>query len=255
LPYFSIIGASGKLGKLICSELALKKIEFTAVDRNSLENFEFAQCHIILDVSHAKATKILFQNLLKDIRNNKILPNSFFPTLVVGTTGHDTETLALAEQYAKFAAVCFIPNFSLGILILEEMLSARTAVGMTVQEMLRSFNFDLSIFEKHHEHKVDSPSGTALRLASRVGVENDKIASLRSGNIIGEHTIFAEGHSESIYIQHAARTRDVFSLGAVKLIQDITEKKLKVGFYKSLNEVYASINSVPFAPFKTDSKN
>ena len=151
--------------------------------------------------------------------------------LVVGTTGlaEDDETVLL--QTALSVPVVYAPNFSMGV----TLLSALVEKTATVLDN----NYDIEIVEMHHRHKVDAPSGTALGLGkaaakgraialdhvwrkSRDGVTGPRskgeigFASLRGGDVVGDHTVIFAGDGERIEITHKASNRAVFATGAVR---------------------------------------
>ncbi len=107
-------------------------------------------------------------------------------------------------------------------------------------------NFDIEIVEKHHNQKIDAPSGTAIMLANAVNsCFNDKmvyeydrhskrrkrsdseigIHSIRGGTIVGEHDVIFAGHDEVITISHSAQSKEVFAVGSVKAAKFIFGKK------------------------------
>jgi len=128
--------------------------------------------------------------------------------LASGTTG-----LAQAQQAALDAAAARIPlvwagNFSLGVAVLHDLVerAARTLPG-----------WDCDIVEAHHTRKLDAPSGTALTLgmAAGEGGAKPRYASIRAGDIIGEHLVQFAGNGERIELVHRASNRDIFARGAL----------------------------------------
>ncbi len=129
--------------------------------------------------------------------------------LVSGTTG-----LERAQREAMQAAASSIPllwasNFSIGVAVLDALVeqAARTLSG-----------WDCDVVESHHVHKKDAPSGTALTLgesAARAGAE-PRYASLRAGDIVGEHLVQFAGQGERIELVHRATNRDIFARGALQ---------------------------------------
>jgi len=128
--------------------------------------------------------------------------------LVSGTTG-----LADAQRAALQAAGTRIPllwasNFSLGVAVLARL----------VEDAARALpDWDCDIVEAHHARKQDAPSGTALLLgaAAEAGGARPRYASLRAGDIIGEHTVQFTGMGERIELVHRAGNRDIFARGAL----------------------------------------
>ena len=133
--------------------------------------------------------------------------------LLVGTTGLSSQTLQNMELAARSIPVMVAPNTSLGVAVCNHLIA----------EIARRLgdDFDIDIIEKHHAAKRDAPSGTALRfvqtLRSRAGIDlpDQRVHSLRSGDIVGEHTIEFTGRGEQIKIVHSVTNLEVFALGAL----------------------------------------
>ena len=151
--------------------------------------------------------------------------------MVVGTTGFDAETRAGLERAAERVPIVFAPNYSQGVNALY-FLAARAT------ELLGP-TFDAEIVEIHHRHKVDAPSGTAVRLGEVVAVakqldperavshgrsghvgarplEEVGVMALRGGDVVGEHTLYLVGEGERIELTHRATDRSIFARGAVR---------------------------------------
>ena len=150
---------------------------------------------------------------------------------IIGTTGFEPPHQAAIEAAARKTAIVQAPNMSLGINLLFA-LTERVAGAL-------GEDFDIEVFEIHHRHKVDAPSGTALGLgqaASRGrGVDLDAVAergrdgitgarargaigfaSLRGGEIVGDHTVTFAGDDERIELTHRAGSRRIYASGAVR---------------------------------------
>ena len=150
---------------------------------------------------------------------------------VVGTTGMDDATKDALQQLAAVAPVVYAPNFSVGVNVLWA-LCAR-AVQLCGDE------FDLELIEMHHGRKVDSPSGTAVKLLDvvaaargldpasdavygRTGIVGARkrreigVHALRGGDVIGDHTLVMAGPGERLEITHRAQSREIFARGAVR---------------------------------------
>jgi len=151
--------------------------------------------------------------------------------MVVGTTGLDGNQHGALEATADFVPVVQAPNMSIGVNLL---------LGLTTQvAAILGSDYDIEIVEMHHRHKVDAPSGTALALghaaATGRGVPLDSVskrtrdgqiggrpageigfATLRGGDVVGEHTVIFAGEGERIEITHKASSREVFARGAVR---------------------------------------
>jgi 4-hydroxy-tetrahydrodipicolinate reductase len=142
--------------------------------------------------------------------------------LVVGTTALAKETVEMLRAASKKISVLVAPNTSLGVAALADIaLRAAGALGP---------KYTVSIVEAHHSGKKDAPSGTAIRLANAVragGIEvrDDQVLSIRSGDVIGEHTIRFAGPGEYIELTHRATSRDLFAMGALKGAAWIAQKE------------------------------
>jgi 4-hydroxy-tetrahydrodipicolinate reductase len=132
--------------------------------------------------------------------------------LVSGTTGlHEAQRIAL-EEAARVVPVLWASNFSLGVAVLADAV-ARAARALP--------DWDCDIVEAHHAGKRDAPSGTALTLGEAVaaGGATPRYASLRAGDIVGEHTVQFSGRGERLEFIHRATSRDVFAHGALHAAQ------------------------------------
>jgi 4-hydroxy-tetrahydrodipicolinate reductase len=150
---------------------------------------------------------------------------------VIGTTGFTVEQKAKIEATAKKTAIVFAPNMSVGVTLLLDLVEqAAKVLGDT---------YDIEVVEMHHRHKVDAPSGTALRLGeaaaaglgqdlkdcaiyAREGVTGEReagkigFATLRGGDVVGDHTVIFAGIGERVEITHKASSRATFALGALR---------------------------------------
>jgi 4-hydroxy-tetrahydrodipicolinate reductase len=151
--------------------------------------------------------------------------------LVIGTTGMDAAQKEIIAQAAQKAPIVFAPNMSVGVTL-------AMAVVEQVAKILDD-SYDIEIVEMHHRHKVDAPSGTALGLglaaAKGRGVDLDKVAckardghtgarpkgeigfaTLRGGDVVGDHSVIFAADGERFEITHQASSRQVFAKGAVR---------------------------------------
>ena len=128
--------------------------------------------------------------------------------LVSGTTGLSEGQQAALEQAAGDIPVLWASNFSLGVALLHELVE-RAAAALP--------GWDCDIVESHHVHKQDAPSGTALTLgaAAEEGGATARYASLRAGDIVGEHLVQFTTAGERIELVHRAGSRDIFARGAL----------------------------------------
>ena len=149
--------------------------------------------------------------------------------VVLCTTGLSEEQIRRVEETAKTAAVLRSANMSLGINLLLKLVKEAARV-------LAAADFDIEILEKHHNRKLDAPSGTALALADSINEAMESqyhyvydrtsrrqkrdskeigIQSVRGGSIVGEHDVIFAGQDEVITISHTAYSRAIFAKGAV----------------------------------------
>lgn len=183
----AVHGASGRLGRLIVAEAG--SAFAGPVERSG----PVPPCDVVIDVSSAAGTASL-------------LPRLSGQALLVGTTG-DLPVDSLAK-YAEDAAVAVVPNFSVGIPLLLELVER--AVGALPP------GWDIEIVEAHHHHKKDAPSGTAKRLARATGRDDVPTHALRVGDTFGDHTVWLCGPGERIELRHVATRREVFAIGALR---------------------------------------
>jgi len=157
--------------------------------------------------------------------------------LVLCTTGFKEEQIDIINASSSSIPIFRSANMSIGINVVNSILKQVSA--------LLYDSFDIEIVEKHHNQKVDAPSGTALLLADTIkssikeeikyvkgrdGVSKRMhneigIHAIRGGNIIGEHSVIFAGLNETIEIKHEALSRDVFAVGALKATEFILGKK------------------------------
>ena len=127
---------------------------------------------------------------------------------VSGTTGLSDAQRKALDAAGRQIPVLWSANFSLGVAVLSDLVerAARALPG-----------WDLDIVESHHVHKQDAPSGTALALgaSAKAGGADPRYASIRAGDIVGEHWLQFAGTGERVELAHRATTRDIFARGAL----------------------------------------
>lgn len=228
-----LIGCGGKMGRVIAGCVAAREdCEIVAgVDVFPVAEAAFpiaasaaelpqeivASADVIIDFS---ATAALTGTLTFAVEHR--LP------VIIGTTGFNDAEKAQIRTASEQTAVFFTGNMSLGINLLMALCKQAAAV--------LGDDFDVEILEKHHNQKVDAPSGTALMLADAVkeGLnyqpeyvydrhavrqKRDKkeigISAIRGGTIVGEHEVIFAGRDEIITLSHSARSKELFAVGAV----------------------------------------
>jgi 4-hydroxy-tetrahydrodipicolinate reductase len=151
--------------------------------------------------------------------------------MVIGTTGFSAQQKARLGAAAQDIGIVFAPNMSVGVNLTFKLLETASRV--------LSHGYDIEIIEAHHRHKVDAPSGTALGMGEviaktlgrdlaqcavygREGVTGERdpstigFATVRGGDIVGDHTVLFAGTGERIEITHKASSRATFALGALR---------------------------------------
>lgn len=232
-------GCNGKMGQVItgiCKED--ENIEIVAgVDpytelKNSYPVFaKISECDVQADVIVDFAAAPAVDELLAYSVEKQI-------PVVLCTTGLSEEQLAKVEETSKMVAVLKSANMSLGINMLMDLLQKAAKV-------LAPAGFDMEIVEKHHNQKVDAPSGTALALADSINEALDNaydykydrsqerkkrekyeigIQAVRGGNIVGEHEVIFAGTDEVIEFKHTAYSKAVFAKGAVEAAKFLAGK-------------------------------
>ena len=180
---------------------------------------------VIIDFSHHTALHTLAEYAAKTKT-----------PIVICTTGHTDEEKAEMLELSKIIPVFFSGNMSIGINLLIEL--CRTA-----SETL-GLDFDVEIIEKHHNQKLDAPSGTALMLADAIADTREEteyiydrqsirkkresreigIHSIRGGTIVGEHEVIFAGNQEMISLSHTAMSREIFANGALRAAVYLAKK-------------------------------
>lgn len=238
-----LCGCNGKMGKAIL-DISKKydNCEISAgVDKVVNQNATFPvydsihnvqeKADVLIDFSHPSALESILEYCSK----------TGTPAILC-TTGFSDEQVKKIKDISKNLPVFYSRNMSLGINLLIELAKKAT-------EILEK-DFDIEIIEKHHNQKIDAPSGTALMIAEEISetCENQKyfvydrsstrkprekseigIHSLRGGTIPGDHEVVFAGNKEIITISHHAESRDVFASGALKAAYFIKDKP--AGFY------------------------
>ena len=141
--------------------------------------------------------------------------------VVVCTTGLSAQQLDKVNEASKSVAVLRSANMSLGINTLMKVLKIAT-------DVLADRGFDIEIVEKHHNQKVDAPSGTALALADCINQELKNeigISAVRGGTIVGEHEVIFAGTDEVIEIKHTAYSKAIFAKGAIDAAKFLAGKE------------------------------
>lgn len=159
--------------------------------------------------------------------------------MIIGTTGFDDAGKAAIAEAAKKTAIVFAPNMSVGVNVTLKLLE------MAAKSF--SHGYDIEIIEAHHRHKVDAPSGTALKMGeviadalgrdlkdvavyAREGVTGERdpssigFATIRGGDIVGDHTVLFAGIGERIEISHKSSNRLSYAHGSLRAARFLADK-------------------------------
>ena len=253
-----IVGCAGRMGRMLIAEvlrsngaklgggtelatsplmgtdlgiLVGEKAAGVTVTSDAKTLFEF--CDAVIDFTAPAATLA-----------HADLAAKFATALIVGTTGLPERAKAKLKAAAKKTVIVQAPNMSTGVNVLLAL--TEKLAGVLADD------YDIEIVEMHHRHKVDAPSGTALELGEAAakgrGVVLGKVArksrdgqvgarpkgeigfaTLRGGDVVGDHTVVFAADGERIEITHKASSREVFARGAVRAA--LWAKKKKAGLY------------------------
>ena len=222
-------GSGGKMGRTVIRTVdARTDCQIVAgISKNAVEGDHFptfispgkvdVDVDVIIDFSHPD----LLEPLLNFATYKKI-------PIVICTTGFNNAQVSRIKEAAKRIPIFFSGNMSLGInLLIELAKKATTVLGI---------DFDIEIIERHHNQKIDAPSGTAMMIADSIkstGIQNYEytyarqpyrqarchneigIHSVRGGTIVGEHEVSFAGKDEVLTISHSAQSKEIFAIGAV----------------------------------------
>lgn len=221
-------GCNGKMGKTITQCVAERTdCEIVAGFDINTESSAFpifadpAACSVEADVIVDFSHPAMLDGVLAYAKAHKL-------PIVIATTGLSNNQLQAIQEATNETAIFSSANMSLGISLLAELAKKAASVLGT--------SFDVEIIEKHHNQKIDAPSGTALMLgdavkeglpyspmyvfdrhAVRQKRESHEIgfSSIRGGTIVGEHDVLFAGHDECITLSHSATSKSVFAVGAI----------------------------------------
>ncbi len=238
-----LCGCNGKMGRAITACVAERcDCEIVAgFDINTASHAGFPvyanpeNCNIeadaIIDFSHPSS----LNGVLAYAKSHRI-------PAVIATTGLAPEQVSRIKAAADDIPVFFSANMSLGVSLMMELCKKAAAV--------LGGDFDVEIVEKHHNQKLDAPSGTALMLADAVSEGLDYvpeyvyerhsvrkkrekqeigISAIRGGTIVGEHEVIFAGHDELFTISHSARSKEIFAVGAINAALFLSGKP--AGYY------------------------
>ena len=247
----AIAGATGRMGHmLIEAVLAAPDLELAvALDRAGSPAIGRDAAEFL-----GKSSKVLITNDLDALAQADCLIDFTRPQatlahleacqrhgvkLVIGTTGFDEAGKAAIEAAARKIGVVFAPNMSVGVNVTLKLLD--------IAARILKDDYDVEVFEVHHKHKVDAPSGTALKMGETVarawGKPLSEVAewarhgdtgarkhgtigfsSARGGDVVGDHTVFFCGPGERIEITHRSASRVTYAEGSLRAARYLADK-------------------------------
>lgn len=241
-----VLGISGRMGQAIVQSIAKNpRIELAGGTVQNLVNSKsdyfitdnpkiLAQkSHVLIDFTRPSAVDYHLDAALE-----------FNKPLVIGTTGFDADTENRIKKVSQKIPILQSGNMSLGVNVLMKLVKQAASI--------LDLEWDVSITEAHHRHKIDSPSGTAIMLSKSVSegrniyLNNLKLSSealedikkaeidinfssIRAGSIVGDHSVLFAHDDEMITLYHRAQNRDIFANGAVYAAEKLLE--MPAGFY------------------------
>lgn len=243
-----LCGANGKMGHVI-DECVLARNDskiICGIDINDHQYSTFPLYTIISDFKGHGDVIVDFSHpsALNSVLDYAIKTNT---PLVAAATGYSDKQIELIQQAAKEIPIFHTFNMSIGVNLL-------VGLAKKAATILRN-DFDIEIIEKHHNLKVDAPSGTAIMLANAINESAENaykyqydrhskrqkrdrneigIHSVRGGTIVGEHEVIFAGRDEVITLSHSAMSKDIFAVGALNAAKFLTNKK--AGLY-DMNDV------------------
>ena len=227
----AITGSNGRMGRALISAVKINPdvSQGPMLNRGDDINLVLQDFDVLVDFTRPESTL----NALSICQNAG-------KAMVIGTTGFSEEALKIIDQASSDIPIVFAPNMSVGVNLTLKLLETTAKVIGT--------DSNIEIVEAHHRHKVDSPSGTALKMGEvianalgrdlsecavygREGTEEPRdrqtigFSSIRGGDVVGEHTVtfFMEG--ERVEITHKASSRMTYANGAVRASQWLTNQK------------------------------
>ena len=226
----AITGSNGRMGQALIEAVKLNPnvSQGSILNRGDDINRVLKDFDVLIDFTRPEATL-----------NALSVCQSAGKAMVIGTTGFSDDALKVIDQASSDIPIVFAPNMSIGVNLTLKLLETTAKVIGT--------DSNIEIVEAHHRHKVDSPSGTALKMGEvianalgrdlsecavygREGTEEPRdrqtigFSSIRGGDVVGEHTVtfFMEG--ERVEITHKASSRMTYANGAVKASQWLTNQ-------------------------------
>lgn len=240
-----INGCSGKMGRVLtkCINESSDFELICGVSHQNTDDLNFKTYSTMNEVNEKSDVVIDFSHhsTLDDVLDYTIKTKT---PLVIATTGYNDEELGKIYEASKIIPIFHSYNMSLGVNVLLRLVKESAKVLS---------DFDIEVIEKHHNKKVDAPSGTAVMIANAIkevlpSLENNYgrygreakrkqneigIHAIRGGTIVGEHDVIFAGHDEIVEIKHIAQSKDIFAKGSLAAAKFIVAQE--PGYYNMDN--------------------
>jgi len=209
-----VAGASGRMGQLIIKQIEKSPdMKLAGVADIDAPLFEvIGKADVVIDFTTPDASS-----------RHAALAAEHGKPLVIGTTGLDEQQIKVVKKASELIPLIHAPNMSLGVNVLFHLIrSASRVLGN---------EFGVEISETHHTKKLDSPSGTAVKMRDIVAKERAieagkiRVNSIREGDVVGDHSIIFTGPEETLELKHSALNRELFARGAVVATRWIIDKQ------------------------------
>jgi 4-hydroxy-tetrahydrodipicolinate reductase len=243
----AIAGASGRMGKMLIEAVltapdmqlsaALDQVHSSLLGQDSGLTLGFKTGVLLTsDVAQAMTNSDVLIDFTRPEGTlaHLVICQQLGKHIVIGTTGFDAAGKAEIAKAAEKTAVVFSANMSVGVNVTLKLLELAAAH--------LQHDYDIEIFEAHHKHKVDAPSGTALAMGEAVAVAMQKslndiadwarhghtgarekgrvgFSVMRGGDVIGDHTVFFAGEGERVEITHRSSSRATYAQGSLKAVR------------------------------------
>lgn len=270
-----INGANGKMGQVLAGIIAKTDDIKVAAGVDKFPDYQQNSFPVYLSLESCKESA----DIIIDFSRPEALPANLSYAIekhipmVIATTGFSSEEKQQIYEASKYIPIFFAANMSLGVNLQMEL--AKSAAAFLGEA------YDIEIIEKHHNQKVDSPSGTALAIADFINEafadkkeyvygrhsKTEKrareigIHAVRGGTVPGEHSVMFIGTDEIIEINHTAQSRHIFAFGAVRAarfifgrsaglynMSDIIAESAVTHIYQDDGQAMATITHMPFSP-------
>lgn len=215
-----LLGSNGRMGQWVSRLLRehyRDRMQLAAeIDRSSANDAWLGDIDVVIDFSSPAAMSALARLALRRAGSGQHVP-----AFVVGSTGWNKAERHVLDELARKTTVFESANFSTGVYALLEALHE-------LSPLLSRLGYKPVIVERHHPHKKDSPSGTALAIQQAIDAKAGSdipTHSIRAGEVIGDHEITFYGAGDQLTLSHHAQDRSIFARGAIEVALAISNDR------------------------------